>query len=120
MAQLPVNPEPEGGQLCLYPAAFYGEERQPVEQKEGGASIVRTVHSPIPAIPGYPLLVSLQGAADFPASLLSTHAGPAPTFGPLLSGSPDEGLTSCLPSLSLLTISFFIFKMGRRVLPLNP
>ena len=106
MAQLPVNPEPEGGQLCLYPAAFYGEERQPVEQKEGGASIVRTVHSPVPAVPGHPLLVSLQGAAEFPASLLSTHAGPASTCGPLLSGSPNEGPTpGCLASLFSLSVS---------------
>lgn len=104
MTQLPVNPEPEGDQLCVHSAAFYGKGRQPVEKKKGGAQY--NEDSPIPAVPGYPLLVFLQGAVEPPVSLLSIHAGPASTFGPLLSGSPNEGPSpGCLASLFAPSVS---------------
>lgn len=81
MTQLPVNPEPEGGPLCLYPAAFYGEERQPVEQKEGGAQHSEDNSLSQLCCPWTPT----PGAPEFPASLLSPHAGLASAFGPLFS-----------------------------------
>ena len=95
----------------MYPAAFYGEERPPVERKEGGAQ--HSEDSPSPAVPGHPPLGFLQGAASLYSRRACHHVWTSALW------VAKWRTFSCLPSLSFLTISFLIYKMGTKVLPLN-
>lgn len=114
--------------MCMYPAAFHLEERQPAE-KAGGAPTARTPHSPIPvdwilwSLPGKsPLVATLQGAAKEEDCLPFAARYSCSTrlhFWTLALWSSKMRTFSWLPSFSSPTVSFSILKMGMKALPFN-